>query len=55
MKSPRKGIFAESELTTILNSSYRSKPLKRGFCDALFLAEMVNIADLSLGVFLRQK
>ncbi len=48
---PRKGLFAKRELTGVDITVYRSKTLKRGFYDALFLAEMVNIVISGFGGF----
>lgn len=47
---PRKG-FVIHELTEVENSVYRRKTLVGGSDDALFLAEMVNIAEPNTGVF----
>ena len=46
-----KGLLAESKLTAFLNSSYRKGTLRRGFRNALFVADQVNVAVSESGGF----
>lgn len=46
-----KGLSVESRLTAFLNSGYRNRTLKRGFRDALFLADKVNVTESEFGGF----
>lgn len=49
--SAKKRVICVQQIDRVETTVYCSETLKRGFYGALFLAEMVNIVGLSLGVF----